>query len=139
MAMRLVFTVISLRALARGGGSDSTTVPVLPTYPNMAGVWSVTGAFPATGTQFQGTVTFSQAALQQPGLTGSANLTIAFPDGPSNYTVINNAAVSENRELRFNVVRTPPLDPWRFVGVVNGTSVTGNCDTSACTFTMAKQ
>jgi hypothetical protein len=101
MAMRLVFTVISLGALACGGGSDSTTAPVLPTYPNMAGVWSATGVFPATG--------------------------------------INNAAVSENRELRFNVVRTPPLDPWRFVGVVNGTSVTGNCDTSACTFTMAKQ
>ena len=138
IAMRRLVTLISLAALACGGGTDNAAAPVLPTYPSMAGVWSISGVFPATGIPFQGTVTFSQLSLQQPGLTGSANLTVTTPSGSTNYTVINNAAVSENRELRFNVVRTT-LDPWRFVGIVNGTSVTGLCDTSACTFTMAKQ
>lgn len=124
--MKRLLPTLTLAALAACGGSDATG-PKNPTFPSVAGVYQVTGAFPSPppALNFNGTISLSQPSREQPALTGTANLVVALSTGPITFSTINNASVSEGGLVGFNVGGSTGTASWRFTGTLSGSTITG--------------
>ena len=123
--MRFLLGVAGLGLLAACGGDSSA--PQEPAYPAVAGTYAISGGFDGLTPQqanFSGTVTLAQPSRENPGLTGTFNVTasvngdVFLVAGPA-----QGATVSTTGVLSFAVADA--ATQWTFSGTMSGTSASG--------------
>ena len=127
----LLFTrgliALSLVALGNGCGGGDLAAPQ-PTFPDVAGVYSVTGVFddfPANDASFNGTLTLTQTSRESGALGGTMAVTTMIGGDVTGGTLpLRQATVTPNGEVTF-VLSGDENATWTFTGTRSSTTITG--------------
>jgi hypothetical protein len=121
--------VASLAGLAAFGAAcgDDDSGPSTPTFPNVAGVYQISGTFDEATSEeasFTGTVEVTQATLESGVLGGNleATLNILGEETPIS-GALTSASVTESGAIAWTV--TDEGITWRFNGNMSGTGMSG--------------
>jgi hypothetical protein len=117
-----------LLAACGGGGSDSTSPPDEPRFPDVAGVYAISGGFDGFTRReagFNGTLVIRQASRDERFLDGTLSVVANFGGRASGFDnePIREASVRTDGSIEFHV--GSGSSEWRFTGDVSGTRVTG--------------
>jgi hypothetical protein len=117
------------------GVSGTASVTVTSAFPNVAGVYSISGTFDGLSSNqasFAGTLTLAQPSLAAGNLTGSASITIQISEETFNINdpSITNANVSPSGVVTFTLTEASAAT-WTFTGTASGASITAGRHTLA--------